>query len=248
MPAPGTYPTQTPHLPPSVISLLCASLAPTTHRTHTAKLQGFLSFVPVASLLQPASPHLVLLYITALHHKGMQLVSIHSKLSPLSFWHQCNSWINPVEHFLVKKALLGVANLQPVSILVRISVSPLLLFRIFNCLGEIVLDSHWVTMFCFVFTLAFFAFLWLGEYTLSCHTLFEDDLVVSPWAIRITFSSYKFSKNHVSSILLQAIHFILCPVKALHNYWLIRPLHSGPIFLIHNSSPLTAPDVRSILR
>lgn len=138
--------------------------------------------------------------------------------------------------------------MQLISLPVRILVSPLLLSRIFHALWDISLDTYQVIMFCPVFTTAFFAFLRVSEYTVSRHVLLKDDIILTPQAVRIVFSSYNFSKHCISSILLPAIHSTLCPVAALGNYRLIRPNKSGPIFLCQDASPINAADARSILR
>lgn len=138
LPLSGTHSAWTLHLPPFVITLLHALLDPATCRTYAATLREFISLVPGASLQQPALPQLVLIYVAALHTRGKR----SPKLSALSFWHQCNSWANLMEHFLVKRAPIKVANLQVISILVRVPVSPHLLLIIVSCLGELGTGSY----------------------------------------------------------------------------------------------------------
>lgn len=85
--------------------------------------------------------------------------SIWAKLSAIGFWHQLHHHGNPCDHFLVKKAILGVSNLSVQAPRYRLPVSPSLLLRILHVFPSVGLSSIQVTLFTAVFTLAFFAFL-----------------------------------------------------------------------------------------
>lgn len=66
-------------------------------------------------------------------------------------------------------------------------------------------------------------------------------------AVKITFSSFKFSGPHASAIILPQINSPLCPVQALHVYLRVRPMSPGALFVTSLGSPLTSDNVRSVL-
>lgn len=136
-----------------------ASIAPATRHAYSAALRVFYRLVPGSSPLCRATTAEVLLFVASLHMRGMVASSIPAKLSAIGFWHQLHHYGNPCDHFLVKKAVLGVANLMVRVPRYRLPVSPSLHLCILHALPSLGLSAFQVALFTAVFTLAFFAFL-----------------------------------------------------------------------------------------
>lgn len=99
-----------------------------------------------------------------------------------------------------------------------------------------------------VFLVAFFAFLRIGEYTQSHHNLRGSDVILMRSAIKLRFTSFKFSRGHVAEILLPAINSTLCPVGALRPYDSLQLSSAFYYFVDDLGSPLKPTRVRSVLR
>lgn len=139
-------------MPADVIrDLLRASISPATRRAYQLALMDFFQCVPGVSQKQGASIQDVLLFIARMHGRGMSAVSIRSKLLAASFWHHLHSWDNPCEKFLIKKAVKGAANLQPLHKSPQLPISPALLMRLIHLLLALGLAPFRVTMFTAVF-------------------------------------------------------------------------------------------------
>lgn len=210
-------------------------------------MQEFQRLVPFVSIDRGATVGEVLAYVANLHMKGLSAASIRTNLSAISFWHQLNAWYNPCVNFLVRKAVLGVSRVRPQVSVVRLPVSPHLLLKISSALPLLDLMPWEIVMFRAVFLLAFFAFLRVGEYTMSRHCLSVADVVVSESVAQITFSTFKHSDHRVRDIFLPAIDSPLCPVAALTLYLNRRSTVVGPLFVHQDNVPLQAREVRRLL-
>lgn len=133
--------------------------------SYSATLFEFYRAVPGTSSGREATVDDVLQFIACLHSWGVAAVSMCSKLSALSFWHHLNCWAKRYDNFLVRKAILGSVNMRPAFTSSKLPVSPSLLLCLIHRLPIMVLAHFKVIMFTAVFTMAFFAFLHVGEYT-----------------------------------------------------------------------------------
>lgn len=95
--------------------------------------------------------------------KGIAAVSMHSKLSAIGFWHHINQRPNLCDCFLIRKALIGSANIRPLVPSQRLPVSPAVLLHMVSALPSVGVSSFGKTLFIVVFMLSYFAFLQVGE-------------------------------------------------------------------------------------
>lgn len=232
--------------------LIRAALAPATRKLYVLALKEFVQYTSsvsnVTSLSEPASVLQVLRFVTLLHLRGLAVPSIRSKLSAIAYWHQLNGWANPTAHFSVRKCLLGISNVASPSLRVRGPVTPTLLVSIMHGLDAVLSSPYDRLLFRAVFLMAFFAFLRLGEYTHSRHNLRKDDVRLMRSAIKLRFSSFKFSRGQVAEILLPSFHTQLCPVEAFRSYMCLRPSAAVYCFVDDLGLPLKASRVRAVLR
>lgn len=94
--------------------------------------------------------------------------------------------------FWLRKCFWALPMYAPPAPNNRIPVSPLLLCSIWRVLPLVLGSQYEVVVYQSVFSLAFFAFLSVGEYTSSRHALRLSDIMFVSKAVKISFSSYKF--------------------------------------------------------
>ena len=155
-------------LVPHLIHLVQHSLAPTTIRGYQHSLSSFQSFLThyhVAHHL-PVPPIFVALFVAYLHKKNLAYRTIVSTLSAISYIHRCHDLPEPNDNFLVKNSLRGIKNLGTVPD-ARMPVSLDLLDKLCASVQH-VCTSPWIQiLFQSMYLLAFFAFIRVGEMTLS---------------------------------------------------------------------------------
>lgn len=216
--APGSQPMGVPtgnSIPSSINDqtlrkLLSAVLSSATKKSYSLVLREFQQFleedVHMQGIYSPASTDQILHFITCLHLQRLSIASIQSKLSAIAYWHQIHEWNNPTDNFVVRKVLIGAANSAlPISPR-KGPVTPAILQAIIHSIGVLGLDPSDQILFKAISLLAFFAFLRINEYTQSKHNLKRDVITLMVNAAKISFSSFKFSKNHSAEILLPAVN------------------------------------------
>ena len=104
-------------------------------------------------------------------------------------------------------------------------------------------------------TTAFFGFLRVSEYTAShktkfdpsCTLLFHDLLLDDSTAHLMIKASKTDPFRQGVRIRLATNNTWLCPVAALHNFKLLHPTGSGPLFTFKNKKFLTRTDMNTVL-
>lgn len=179
-------------------------------------------------------------FIAHLFEIGLAPASISAHMAAISFWHELHQWVNPVRHPLVQKLLMGARNSRPSSFS-RSPITVPMLRWLLQVLSHPSFSSYQSVLLSAVFTLAFYAFLRVGEFTVSPHTLQLADWQLSPGtSLLISFRSFKFSCNSSPHLILPAAKHDLCPVTHFSRYLSLRPPGSGPIFLCKSGQPLTS--------
>lgn len=179
-------------------------------------------------------------FIAHLFDSGLAPASITTHVAAISFWHDLHQWVNPTRHPLVQKLLLGVRNSRRSSYM-RAPVTIPILRRLVRALAHPSFSSYTSILLTAVFTLAFYAFLRVGEFTHSTHTLFLSDCYLVPFrSLMLSFRSFKFSRGSSPHLVIPYSGHDLCPVRSLFAYLSVRPQASGPLFLTDSGQPLTS--------
>lgn len=167
----------------------------------------------LACLRRPTSLSTLIQYVAGLHEEGLAPSTIASHLSAINLWHQMHNWESPTQHVIIQKMLIGARHLHSQPQL-RMPITPSILRTLLHTLR----DSHWHSftkqLYMAMYTLAFYAFLRVGEMTASLHTLMRADCSIHPASLHITFRSYKFSRGAQTSLIIPATNHDLCP----HSY------------------------------
>lgn len=196
-------------------------------------------------------------FIAWLSLKNQAPATIKSSISGISFWFKMNSQRDPTDCFVVRKLLCGVSKRGtcPDS---RIPITGETLHKLLGSLTAITVSTYEKFMYSAAFTLAFYGFLRLGEFTSkSKHepgSLGPEDV-----CMRMSRSGpvlqvqIKYSKNNQSgksqTVSIAAIpNCSLCPVQNMQAYMAVRPRHAPGFFCHFNSALLTRHEFQATLR
>ena len=178
-----------------------------------------------------------------------------SYISGISFYLKVRGLHDTTNSFIVKKMLSGMQRLskrcdchKPVTLDI--------LTNIINILPSIALSSYEVRLFAAAFTLAFFAFLRVGEFADSGlskrHALCHDDVLINcnRNLLYVTLHSSKTDQfGHQTKLELSKHDLgLVCPVLNMVRYLKVRPKIDGLLFCHLNSKPLTRYQVSSMIK
>lgn len=191
----------------------------------------------------PVLPISVALYATFLDKQGYSSSSITSAMSVISFVHKCKGFVEPNKTFIVQQALKGIRNNKPCRDN-RLPITKDLLHKLCNSLQHIQSSPRVRAMLKSMYLLAFYAFLRVGEFTLSHgnhanvlqlqDVLFEENRYVT-----MMFSKFKHSKNRKCNVNVYAQSVPYCPVQSLHEYMYYRGRTPGPLYVTHDGVIVT---------
>lgn len=157
-------------------------------------------------------------FIAHLFESGLAPSTIQIHVAALSFWHDLHQWHNPTRHPLVQKLLMGARNSRR-SLFLRSPITIPMLRQLLLSLTHDSFSFYTSTLLSAVFTLAFYGFLRVGEFTSSPHTLHLADCQLSPGSsIMLSFRSFKFSRNHSPHLIIPTAPHDLCPVTRMSRY------------------------------
>ena len=241
-----------PSLDSTINKLLSASIAPKTRSSYHKSLIKFSSFCLDEFKLSPftSGSHQIVSYIAFLHQAGYSSSSIRCQLSAISFFYKINDIHDYTQSFLVKKVIQGSSK-SSIKSLPRLPVTVDILTTLLSALPKIGLVGYKLLMFRSMFTLAFYAFLRIGEYTVqsqsvvSPHVLSIDNVHIikckKRWSeLRVTFSSFKHSKmHHPVTLCIKSKSSVTCPVMFMSRYLSCRPKKMGPLFILQDCIPVS---------
>ncbi len=119
------------------------------------------SLEPGLNLL-PATPLHITMYMGVLFKKGLSPATIATKLSALAFWHKLYSPVDPTDHFLVRRTLVGLRKERP-----QMDPRPPLTINLLHVLCNGATVSDWAPFYVLLFqamvTLSFHTFYVLGK-------------------------------------------------------------------------------------
>ena len=154
---------------------------------------------------------------------------------------------DPTNHFLVKKVVEGLKRRQKGMTDSRLPISHELLIQVIIKLPAVCHNMYEAKLFGAAFTLAFYAFLRVGELTYTNgrpleHVLSVNDVTVNVQEKSI-FLKIRFSKTDQygegTTIKIKGGGNGLCPVAKITEYLLVRPKGNGPLLLHWDKKPLT---------
>lgn len=208
------------------------------------------SFQHNAYPLPPCVHHLSA-FIAHCYLKGFAASTTSTLISSLSFIFQLGNYTDITQHFTIRKMLQGFRKSKPSSDS-RLPITPTILKKIIHALEFSTTSALTKSLFRAMFTLAFCAFLRVGELTKTNaptqHFLLFGNITLgsdSPCNryIDINIPHFKHSKANTTTLRLQqnTTDPLVCPCQALLHYLNLRK-HSSPsepLFSFMDGSPIS---------
>ena len=190
----------------------------------------------------PISEQHLILFIAHLHKMGMQASSICSIVSAIGHIHKMAGLNDVTKTFVVLKLLNGVKN-RSRPCLLRLPITLSLLGRLVQAIPQVVKGRYDQVMIRAAFTLAFHAFLRVGEIVPKSRKDLNRVVQLSDihWQNgkkRALLTLYKFKnsrKQGAQTIMLRGAaksRSSPCAVKALRKFCSMRGTKPGPLFMI----------------
>lgn len=245
------------HLEAESERLLQASLADGTHTVYQRGVSAFEQFRGKfgLALTWPAPCSQVVAFISSMSLEGKAPATISSYLAGLAFKHKINGWDDPSKAFIVQKLVEGSRRLNGSSD-GRAPLTLSILRDITSVLSRVCASNYEYALFCAAFTLAFFAFLRVGEFTAKSKSdkgrkiiAISDVSFIGGLKMQVTLRYSKTDQLGRSSILTiyPGGDAQVCPMAALSKFVAIRPKCQGPLFIHMDQTPLTRFQFQSIL-
>lgn len=190
----------------------------------------------------PVEPITLGLFLSHLHAQNYACSTMETYMSAIAYIHKLHGHPDPTTHFLVKKALLGARKLSTRSD-VRLPITPPLLVKLISALAHCTKVLYDQVMFTSMFSLAFAAFLRVGELTVSNNNRnnvlqLGDVSFTASGGLQITFRNFKHSKGK-SAVLEVPRRASNCPVEALHHYLALRGNNAGFLYVNVVGQPIS---------
>lgn len=231
---------------PGMLKLLHNSMASSSWHTYQGAIQSLHTFTSLYDLPSalPLQPVTIALYLSYLHGKSYSPSTLATHVSAIAFVHKMYGLQDPTNTFMIQKVMQGVRNCHP-RCDTRMPITLHLLMRLVDSLAQ-VCDSHWNRLlYRSMYLLAFFAFLRVGEMTLSNNTLTLDCIrwVAGSPVMRVMFTKYKHGRKPATITLeAQSMCQSYCPLQAWQHYLQLRGHAPGYIFLRADGQPVSRRD------
>lgn len=234
--------------------LLKSSLASNTSQAYAVGHKAFETFCNSQGVTQVWPPDLqqIIRFLGYLSVKGYSSSTACNYISAISFKCKTQFFVDPTKAYIVSKLLEGFRRTQPTSDQRR-PITTEILNKIIPSLQTICNSKYEACLFAAACSLAFYALLRVGEFSLTkgnttASLLAITDINISQNMLEITVRSSKtdqYAKGCTRTIL--ATQGVSCPVKRIQEFLEIRPAIPGPLFCHFSGRPLTSFQFASVL-
>ena len=197
----------------------------------------------------PISPATLALFIAYLFDRNYASSTVNTYISAIGYSHKLSSLPDPTRVFCIIQMLKGYAK-NGIRLDSRLPVTLPILQSLLAAAPGITASCYQVCQFKPMCSLAFFAFLRIGEITkqtnnASCQPLQMDQISYvydsshKVVGIKLTFLDFKHNYNQRPFTLLVYRQTSCCPVALLLEYLALRGIQPGPIFATQKGMPVT---------
>ena len=184
----------------------------------------------------------VSLFIAYLVSRSFAPATIASYVSAMGYVHRINGYDDPTGAFIIKKLMQSCQKTQP-SGDHRLPITKLLLHQLIHALNYTTNSYFDRCLYSSMFTLAFHAFLRIGEMTgaggENSHHLMFNQVTVKHDELEICFLTYKHSNGVPFRLIVrQQTDRSICAVYHLKRYLSLRGGAPGPLFAYPPATPL----------
>lgn len=234
--------------------LLRAAISPNTTSAYSTGLNAFEHFrikANISNIWPPPQDHIVN-FIAHLSLNGYAESTARNYIAAIGYQCKINGYLNTTNSFIVSKLLDGLRRLKGKADS-RLPITEQILGRIVGALCNICSNTYESKLFTAAYTLAFFAFLRVGEIVLSkgndSHSILGiNDVRLDNNQLTITIKSSKTDQlGKGTTIVLNSYDSCICPVKCMLSFLQIRPKLSGPLFCHYGGKPLTRYQFAAVL-
>ena len=247
---------------PIVHGLLSASLrkssVPTYQRAWKLYQEFQGSVYHQSTTSSPISPATLALFIAYLFERNYASSTVNTYVSALGYFHRLAGHCDPTKTFYIIEMLKGYGKLCH-KLDSRLPITLPILVRMMQASNDVCVSQYQSYMFKAMCSMAFFAFLRIGEITVSKRESFSSNLLQLGQVSRqcgqndevvslvITFKNYKHNYNQNPFSIVLARQLNACPVKSFLDYFLLRGPSSGPLFINQEGLPVLRSDFCKML-
>ena len=237
--------------------LIDASLAGSTKTLYenAVKLFDEFRFEYNLTLTWPPTLDHLIQFIGFLSLKQYAATTVRSYLSGISFHIKIEGHVDVTQNFIIKKMLSGFDKLHKYCD-TRKPITEDILLKLLPALKYVCSSTYECNLFQAAFSLAFYAFLRVGEITITptCNdrnTIKCSDIFINEKGvlfIKINFSKTDQMGRSTTLVINPSKNVIANPLKYLTNYLNNRPEGEGPLFCHLNGKAVTRYQFYTILR
>lgn len=228
-------------------SSLQSSSVPTYRRAWRLFYQFLNSVFHSAHPSLPISPHMLALFIAYMYDKNYAPSTVSSYVSALGYSHKFLGFPDPTKAFFIIQMIKGYTKLGS-RVDSRLPITLPILHRIIESSSQLAISRYSCCQFQAMCSLAFFAFLRVGEMTITSHNQGNSPLQVHQLvklldntqrvvAFKVVFHNFKHNYNQRTFSIVIHRQQVFCPVQFLLGYLTLRGDRPGPLFVnLDNSS------------
>ena len=206
----------------------------------------------------PSTQSMLTRFIAYLFLQKFSPSTIASYISAIGFGHKARMLSDPTSSFIVKKILKGAEKLK-VKVDCRLPITGEILVRLVNAIPLVISNLYFQSLMRAMFLIAFYAFLRIGEITVSKQKDRSKVLQISNtnfsfhcnklFGVSLVLTQYKHSEAHPKTLsILRDEQNLYCPVMALKSYLDLSQHTSGPLFQFPDGDAVTHNYFSSTLR
>ena len=200
------------------MNILKSTYAEATKSSYRTHLKSYTSFCRVLGVpVVPAEPHVVALYAVLLA-RTLRYGSIPQYLNIISLLHKSHALESPLNSFLVKSVLRGIRNSIADEPVIKLPVTPAILYKILDNMDLSMQRDACVWMTCLVM---FYGLLRKSN-VVGMHKILRQDVSIGKNSVVLTIRSSK-TRNRKTDVprklsLPRLKGHLLCPVASIMNY------------------------------
>ena len=197
----------------------------------------------------PVDSTTLALFIAYLFEKSYAPSTVYTYVSAIGYYHRMADLPDPTKTFYVIEMLKGYNKIGR-TVDSRLPITLPILSRIVMA-SEVVCSSNYEKLlFKAMCSLAFFAFLRIGEFTTTNHSSTNSVLQLDQvqktmsqngniHSLKVTFLNHKHNYNQPAFSLILLRNKTVCPVDAILNYLKVRGTMNGPLFIDSIGLPIS---------
>ena len=204
----------------------------------------------------PVSPSVLALFIAYLFNLNYAPSTVNTYVSAIGYSHRLSNLPDPTRVFYIVQILKGYGK-KGFRLDSQLPITLPILNRIIKASPHIYGSLYQICQFKAMCSMAFFAFLWIGEITIPSsnnqplqidqlsHIYGESNHVAG---IKLTFQNFKHNYNRLPFSIELYRQTTSCPVQLLLEYLALRGTQPGAIFVSHLGIPVSRDEFTTHLK